>query len=250
MDSRPRLRDSARLETETLYPLNVFPEEVVHRIGGYFVYLMYIGRKDISGEDWGDAFADAIRGIHLNSPVGVADVEVGKNGWSMKTVKSNEPFDQTTVRLISGRCSPDYSYGITDPHADVQRTGNAVLNIWNERINIATDKYSRVRTAILVRSYDLLSYSLFEEETQRYRTTDYRWKVNRNGNLVGLDENGIVRFTWQPHGSQFTIHTDVPQAAVRFQVKKPPSLNKETVLRSIDFNASWVSILKNGSCDS
>ncbi len=243
MELRPRLRDSARLETATLYPLNVFPIDVVQRVGGYFVYLMYIGRKDISGEDWGDAFADAIGGRHLNSPVGVADVEFGKNGWSMKTVKSNDPFNQESVRLISGRCSPDYSYGITDPHEDVQKTGTAVLNIWNERINIATDQYSRVRTAVLVRSYDLLSYALFEEETQRYRTTDYTWTVNRNGNLIGCDGNGKTCFTWQPHGSQFTIHTEVPKTAIKFRIRRPPSLNKETVLKSIDFDEKWISIL-------
>ena len=92
----------------------------------------------------------------------------------MKTVKNANPFTCKNIRLISGRCSPDYSYGITDPHKDVQRTGEAVLGIWNERVNIAHDHYSQTRTAILVRSNDLLSYSLFEEETQRYRTTDYQ----------------------------------------------------------------------------
>lgn len=55
--------------------------------------------------------------------------------------------------------------GITDPHKDIQKTGEAVLNIWNERINIAGDNYSQVRTAVLIRSYDMLSYKLFEEET-------------------------------------------------------------------------------------
>jgi len=148
-----------------------------------------------------------------------------------------------SVRLISGRCSPDYSYGITDPHKDVQKTGEAVLGIWNERINIATDHYSRVRTAILVRSNDLLTYRLFEEETQRYRTTDYHWQVNPNGNLLGLDHNGKTCFTWQPHGSQFTIHTEVPAEAIKFRIKRPPVLNKDDVLRSISFDESWISIL-------
>lgn len=153
----------------------MFPDTLINRVGEYFIYLLYIGRKDISGDDWGDAFADAIDGKHLESPVGIADVVLDKNCWSMKTVKAKNPFESKSVRLISGRCSPDYSYGITDPHKDVQKTGEAVLNIWNERVNIATDHYSRVRTAILVRSYDLLSYRLFEEETRRFRTTDYHW---------------------------------------------------------------------------
>lgn len=39
----------------------------------------------------------------------------------MKTVKSTNPLNSQAVRLISGRCSPDYSYGIEDPHDDIQK---------------------------------------------------------------------------------------------------------------------------------
>lgn len=244
MELRPRLRDSKHLTTKTLYPLNVIPPEIITKMGGYLVYLLYIGRKDVSGNDWGDAFADAIGGVHLDSPVGIADVVLDKNCWSAKTVKVKDPFSISNVRLISGRCSPDYSYGITDPHKDVQKTGEAVLNIWNERINIATDHYSSVRTAVLVRSYDCLSYRLFEEDTQRFRTTDYHWEVNANGNLIGLDRNGRVCFTWQPHGSQFTIHTEVPESAIKFQIKQPPTISKADVLKVVEFDESWVQIIK------
>lgn len=244
MEQRPRLRDSKHLTTKSLYPLNVIPPEIVTKIGGYLVYLLYIGRKDVSGNDWGDAFADSIGGVHLDSPVGIADVVLDKNCWSAKTVKVKDPLSISNVRLISGRCSPDYSYGITDPHKDVQKTGEAVLNIWNERINIATDHYSSVRTAVLVRSYDCLSYRLFEEDTQRFRTTDYHWDVNSNGNLIGLDRNERVCFTWQPHGSQFTIHTEVPDSAIKFQVKQPPTISKTDVLKVVEFDESWVQIIK------
>ena len=244
MELRPRLRDSKHLTTKSLYPLNVIPPEIITKIGGYLVYLLYIGRKDVSGNDWGDAFADSIGGIHLDSPVGIADVVLDKNCWSAKTVKVKDPFSISNVRLISGRCSPDYSYGITDPHKDVQKTGEAVLNIWNERINIATDHYSSVRTAVLVRSYDCLSYRLFEEDTQRFRTTDYHWEVNANGNLIGLDRNGRVCFTLQPHGSQFTIHTEVPESAIKFQIKQPPTISKADVLKVVEFDESWVQIIK------
>ena len=205
---------------------------------------MYIGRTDITGADWGDAFAQAIKGLYLDSPVGIADVVLNKNCWSMKTVKNSDPFSAKNIRLISGRCSPDYSYGITDPHKDVQKTGEAVLGIWNERVNIANDRYSQLRTSILIRSNDLLSYSLFEEETLRYRTTDYRWDVNKNGNLIGLDKNEKVCFTWQPHGSQFTIHTEIPDSSVKFTIKQPPKLERKEILEKIHFDTSWITIIK------
>jgi len=243
--NRPKLKDSSKLSELDLYPLNEFPADIITSIGAYFIYLLYTGRKDISGTDWGDAFADAISGTHLDSPVGIADVVKGKQCWSMKTVKNDNPFTCTSIRLISGRCSPDYSYGITDPHKDIQKTGEAVLGIWNERVNIATDHYSQVRTGILVRSSDLLSYSLFEEDTGRYRTSDYHWEVNKNGNLIGIDNNGKTKFTWQPHGSQFTIHVDIPEDAIKFTIKEPPKLNKDNVLKSIDFDDSWITIVKD-----
>ena len=240
---RPKLRDSYKLQTLEPYPLNEFPQDLIVRIGGYLIYLLYVGRKDVSGSDWGDAFSSSINGAHLDSPVGIADVVLGKMAWSTKTVKSAAPFANKTVRLISGRCSPDYSYGITDPHEDIQATGRAVLGIWNERVNIAQDYYNPVRTIILIRSQDLLSYCLFEEENHRYRTNDYIWEENERGNLIGRNvESGEICFTWQPHGSQFTIHTKVPDNAMKFQILRPPLLSKDAILETLEFDSTWVRI--------
>lgn len=181
----------------------------------------------------------------MDSPVGIADVVLGKMAWSMKTVKNPNPLTAKSVRLISGRCSPDYSYGITDPHEDIQKTGRAVLGIWNERVNIAYDCYNPVRTSVLVRSNDLLSYCIFEEENHRYPVNEYVWEEKSNGNLIGKSiETGKTCFTWQPHGSQFTIHTQVPKSAVKFRIKQPPIIPKQDVLEKIHFDASWVDILR------
>lgn len=241
----PKLRDSKKLQTYEPYPVNEIPDDLIVKLGGSIIYLLYIGRKDISGSDWGDAFAEAIGGSHLDSPVGIADVVLDKMAWSMKTVKNDNPFNTKTVRLISGRCSPDYSYGITDPHKDIQETGRAVLGIWNERVNLARDNYNPVRTSVLVRSKDLLSFVLFEEENHRYRTSDYVWEVNNNGNLIGKKiETGEICFTWQPHGSQFTIHTHVPENAAKFTIRCPPILAKKDILRVINFDKDWIEIIK------
>jgi hypothetical protein len=34
----------------------------------------------------------------------------------------------------------------------------------------------------------------------------------------------------------------VPKEAVKFRVKKPPTLQKEDVLKGIDFDESWITI--------
>lgn len=241
----PKLKDSKRLLTHEPYPINEIPESIVKLIGKKFVYMLCVGHKDITGDDWGNVFAEAISGEHLQSPVGIADVVYNKMAWSMKTVKTANPHrNEASIRLISGRCSPDYSYGITDPHEDIEKTGRAVLNIWNERVNIAHDYYNPIRTSVLVRSNDLLTYTLFEEENHRYIANQYRWEENVNGNLLGIDiETGETRFTWQPHGSQFTIHTKVPQNAVRFRIKRPPMLDFEKTMKQINYDDSWVEIL-------
>lgn len=242
----PKLRDRHKLITSELYPLNEIPDEIIIKIAGYFAYLLYMGRKDITGEDWGDAFANAIEGIHLDSPVGIADVVKGKMAWSLKTVKSSNPLSISKIRLISGRCSPDYSYGITDPHENIEKTGRAVLGIWNERINLALDSYNPVRTVVLVRSDDCLNYCLFEHDIHRFPSNEYVWNTNKNGNLIGKSIiSNQTKFTWQPHGSQFTIHENIPQNAVRFTLRKPPVITKEDVLSAMKFDASWVDIKRN-----
>lgn len=246
--NKPRLRDSKNRKSKEPFPLNEIPDEVIHRIGAHLVYLISVGRTDISGNDWGDALAGAIDGEHLSSPLGIADVLFGGMAWSTKTVKhlaKNGVFSAQKISLISGRCSPDYSYGITDPHVDIQKTGNAVLNIWNERVSIAQDNYSPVRTSVLVRSSDLLSYVVFEEENHRFITADYEWKVNKNGNLKGFLKGSDKHvFTWQPHGSQFTIHAEIPSSAKKFKLKQPPVIPKNETLSAIGFDPSWITIVK------
>ena len=88
------------------------------------------------------------------------------------------------------------------------------------------------------------TFSLFEEEVQRYRTSDFVWEVNANGNLIGKEiETNQTKFTWQPHGSQFTIHTKVPTNAIKFMIRKPPLIEKKDILNSINFNPSWITRL-------
>lgn len=184
-----------------------------------------------------------MEGSHLSSPVGLADVVLDDGAWSVKSVKTDRPHECGSVRIISGRNSPDFSFGITDSHVDPQKTGEAVLNIWNERVNIAVNEYVNLRSAILIRNFNALEFTLFETEVNRYAANEYVWSVNRRGNLEGMERTRHEhKFTWQPHGSQFTVIYTVPSSALRFQIRRPPILDFSRTIEQIGFDDSWVSI--------
>ena len=241
---RPKLRDNKGKKLFELYPLGQMPETIICEIAKWMAYNFAIGKADIDGEDWGDIFAKAIDGCHLNRPLGLADVIYEEMAWSVKSVKNAAPHYVKNVRVISGRCSPDYSYGITDPHEDVEQTGRAVLMIWNERINIAKERYEPLRANILIRNFNKMEFLIFEQEAVRYNTKNYYWKANRNGNLEGFEiSTDKHKFTWQPHGAQFTILYEVPISAQKFIVKRPAILDFHETMTQIGFEPSWVTIL-------
>lgn len=47
----PKLRDSNRLLTRELYPINEIPSHVVKLIGRKLVYMLCVGHKDLTGDD-------------------------------------------------------------------------------------------------------------------------------------------------------------------------------------------------------
>ena len=244
---RPRLRDGKHRTGTELYPLGEFPEKVIYTISKWLVYNFALGKSDISGEDWGDIFAKSIDGEHLSSPVGLADVILEGKAWSVKSVKHTNPHSCPQIRVISGRNSPDYSYGITDPRENIEKTGKAVLGIWNERVNIALDKFDTLRTIILIRNVNTLEFTLFETETHKFVSADYQWFENKRNNFEAHDRVSERHvFTWQPHGSQFTIKYLIPASAVKFQIKRPSVLDFEQTIKQIGFSEDWVTI-KSGS---
>lgn len=72
MNNKPKLRDSGQRRHTEPFQLNEVPDSIIKSIGSHLVYLLSIGRSDISGDDWGDALASAVNGQHLASPLGIA----------------------------------------------------------------------------------------------------------------------------------------------------------------------------------
>ena len=245
MSMSPKLRTVEKYKPP--YPLNVFPKRFALDLGRETVYLL-ASRGDtarIEGSDWEEIFARLIGAQWKPSNVGLDDVILEQTAWGAKTVKNRKPSTVSKVRLISGRNSPIYSFGDKEiSECDPTELGGKVLSIWNERVAGIRKLYQHVRTIVLVKSDDLLELAAFEFETVMYPTDQYWWQWNERNNLEGFSKaNNNHLFTWQPHGSQFTIIEDVPPNRLAIKIQKPPQIERNDVLKSINFDDSWVQIL-------
>ena len=242
---QPRLRTVNKAEAP--YPLNKFPSDFGYKLGREIVYLLATkGKAVLMGEEWESIFASCIGAEWKPSNVGLDDVVLKNSAWGAKTVKANNPSRQSTVRLISGRNSPVYSFGISEiTKCPPEPLGEQVLEIWNARVSGVRAHYENLRTIVLVKSSDLLEVAVFEFETIRYDHELYNFKWNDNGNLEGYDNiDGFHKFTWQPHGSQFTIIEPVPDDCLIIRIAKPEILDKDKFLNNIGFDKSWISVSK------
>jgi len=245
MKKRPKLRTVDK--TTPPFPLNKFDSEFPYKLGREIVYLLASkGRPVVEGDEWEKIFAICIGADWKPSNVGLDDVVLGNTAWGAKTVKATTKDFRNLkhVRLISGRNSPVYSYGSTiDITADPEKIGEMVLDIWNERVTSIREKYKNLRTVVLVKSNDLSQLAVFEFDTIRYDPELFSFLWNKNGNLEGYKKNTkIKQFTWQPHGSQFTITEQVPKDTLIIKLKKPDDLDKTEILKAIGFDESWVTI--------
>ncbi len=145
--------------------------------------------------------------------------------------------------MISGRNSPNYSYeeAIDPKKTDPNLVGEMILEIWNTRVREVRARFESLRTVVLVKDVDLAKVAVFEFNTDLYIVEDFVWKWNKNSNLEAYDRNDEHKFTWQPHGSQFTIVEEIPKNALRLSIKRPNDIPKDEVLRQIGFNGSFFS---------
>lgn len=246
-NDKPKLRGN-RKSRSSPHDLGEFDVNTIEAIARQIVHRLAVGHADITGDDWGGIFAKAIEGEHRGSPLGLADVTWENCGWTVKTVGEKNPFAKTQVRLISGRNSPTYSFDITDPLADIQKTGDAVLKIWNGRINESLSEHGELRVVVLLRDMSNLRFALFEDEVVRFQPNNYRWELNSRKNLLGIDRTTGKRcFTWQKHGSQFTIHKNVPSSVVRFSLlRRPLMIEEQHIINLTKFDKTWVKIEARG----
>ena len=241
----PKLKSVEKYQPE--YPLGRFPKRFAIALGREIVYLL--ATRDIpkiEGDDWEEIFARCIGAEWHPSNVGLDDVQLKQMAWSAKTVKNSNPFTVRNIRLISGRNSPDYSFDIENVHVeDPNHLGEMILGIWNGRITEVRKKFATTRTVVLIKGDGLETVSVFEEDALRFIPEEHYWEWNSHDNLEGYERmTDKKKFTWQPHGSQFTISTTAPENRLKLRIKTPPKLNKDEFLTAIKFDPSWIEIVE------
>lgn len=247
MDKKsPKLRTVHK--TPPAYAINKFPKELPLIIGREIVYLLASkGSPTLIGSEWEEIFAKSIGADWKDSNTGLDDVRKGNTAWGAKTIKAKSPSSSKRIRLVCGRNSIVYSFGSTvDTSVDPNLPGDQVLSIWNDRVSAIRERFDHLRTIVLIKSFDLLEVVIFEFETIRYDQELFFWGWNKKKNLEGFRKSsGEHVFTWQPHGSQFTIQENVPKDATVVKIRKPENLDKEKTLKALGFDESWVTSYKN-----
>lgn len=244
-NTSPKLRNVDKYKPD--YPLGQFSAGFAMELGKELIYLLATRNPPtLEGSDWEQIFARCVGAQWTPSNVGLDDVQLHQMAWSAKTVKNKNPFKVKHIRLISGRNSPDYSFDIENVHTeDPDRLGEMILGIWNARITDVRKKFATTRTVVLIKGDDLSTVSVFEEESLKFLPEDYEWEWNQKGNLEGyVKGSDVKKFTWQPHGSQFTITTVVPENRLKLRIRRPPLLDRDEVLSQLKFDPSWVEVVK------
>lgn len=242
----PRLRTVNKATAP--YDINKFPNQFIDTFAREIVYMMATKQAmSIEGNEWEQVFSNCVGAKWKPSNVGLDDVVLGNCCWGAKTVfaGSKNIAKQKNVRLVSGRNSPTFSFGVDKITSENPNTiGEMVLDIWNERVSAVRQIYKFVRTVVLVKAKDFSEYLIFELDTVRYDAELYDFIWNKNNNLEGYSKKTEEHvFTWQPSGSQFTIIENIPDERVHIQVKKPEIVDKDTILEAVNFDESWYKVL-------
>ena len=117
------------------------------------------------------------------------------------------------------------------------------MDVYNKRIHKAKWDHDDTRMVVLLRNMRSQEFTLFERPIAPFVPQDYTWEMNARRNFMGMRGDTQV-FTWQPHGSQFTIHEPVPLSATKFKINREPGmLEMQHVLQLVGFNSDWVEVL-------
>ena len=104
-------------------------------------------------------------------------------------------------------------------------------------------QHDEARMLVFIRDMVTRQFTIFEREIVKYPVNNFDWIVNNHGNFEAYESDRHA-FTWQSHGSQFTIIEPVPEGATKFRItRNVPVLSMSQIIRLTRFKPDWVEIL-------
>ena len=218
---------SARDETS-----NVFTQE----LGKDLTFLLATrGRLEIDNEEWARMLERATRAES-------SDRAIQRRARCFRVWHT---FEIHHVSLTNTLHLPmDFDKAVSECAADPSKLGAMILGAWNKSLSIICG-FDEERFSVLFAGMDSPCAVFFEVPIIPFEFSEYDWDWNEDDGLDGyVKGTGVQRFTWQPHGSQFTITTAIPDNRLKLRIRQPPRLDREEVLTQLKFDPSWVEIVK------
>jgi hypothetical protein len=172
---------------------------------------------ELDGKQWERIYARCIQTEYAPSNRKVVDVEKGRQGFSLKTIKTGRRLhDIEKIRII--QCRPDPRLiKVGGWRTSPQSTGDRIIQDWNRQVGALKESFDKLTEVVLIRSLDFNSFCLCEYDIECLNEADYTWEWNKRGNLQGYDKSMNHCFTWQHGGSQWTvIKSVVPKQSINF----------------------------------
>ncbi len=155
------------------------------------------------------------------------------------------PFETRHVSLTNTlKLSAEFHELLRNGESDSNKFGAMILDAWNKSLSVARG-FDEERFSVLFAGMNSSCAAFFEIPIISYEPSEYDWDWNEDDGLDGYVKGTCCqRFTWQPHGSQFTITTVIPDNRLKLRIRQPPRLDREEVLTQLRFDPSWVEIVK------
>ena len=200
------------LEFVPVHPVGEIPDRVLNSVFADISVHLPLVSSVINWGDWERAWAAAVGGRRLGSNKRLVDVTSGNVAWSLKS-GGNAITGAGRFSAISSRLDVQKHRQVKDFSADVQRTGGAALEMWNDKIGAELAK-SRIgmapvdldlRLLIVARRSGGSSYIFHERQLLSEPVGEYRWEINSQGNIQGSvgDEH---RATFLRNGFKLQLH--------------------------------------------
>lgn len=219
-----------------------FNREFLTRFNREIVRALILWEDILVGNTFRDIFAEAINGRREPVDNYVGDVSLGRTCWSAKAVHSRNPHRAKSVKLNSCLSTPFHVSGISLPFEGAQETGDAVLSIWNERVDEINESHPDSRFIVLIGNMGKFEFTIFEEELTKYSPEDFTWTINPDKDYEGRKKSGGRHvFTWLPQESEIIMIRRVPSSAHRLRNGKGTikELRKKTD-DAIDFKVTYL----------